>query len=920
MLFMSVGRSAPRYQEIAELYPRCKDLQSYMFEYFIVVVRLCHQCLRFTQKSALGQFTSTLIDSEMRTYQSELDSWAKSIKEAVFLQIAKTMEAEAQGNSHIRTVSKKIFESTSSRQKVKLKRQLLELCSKFDYDAAWKQTRKVGNATLFHEAAEYQAWKGRADSCTLVCLGKLGCGKSVLLANIVDDLSLHVRDEDITIAYFFCRHDIRESLNARTIIGSLARQLLCSVPDLSIATGFLDRTSTSALDFSELFDLIKRTVPPNRKIYFVLDGLDECDFSEQDILLEEVKRLQNTFLLLLCISLRPDPNNASKLIPEQFNDATVFSIPDDNPDIETFIQTELEARIESRKLVLGNPALVLEIRNALLEGSRGMFLWVALQIESLCTMRTDDEIREALMDLPEDLSETFSRILQRSEGSEGPCQKRILKLVTVARRPLTAEELREALSVVPENTIWDPGRLLNDIHKTLSCCGCLLTFDEEEFTVRLVHHSFRQFILGASRNSTKVIFTMDSAEENMADTMITYLSYSVFDTQVSTTVAPQMVIGSAPSAILRSTLGPSSKTRSLALRFLRSRTPIKHDVGKNFAEASKLIQPRLVDEFRFLYYAKTYCLQHVSCTVELKPAIYNLLLRLVKKNALNIDVMRQDHEALLLRAVLKGDDAVVQLLLATKEMDVTSKDDNGQTAIARALHYSRNAAVVKLLLATGKVGLDLKDIDGRTPLSHAAGSRVINAVSTVTGLLETGKVDVDSKDAHGRAPLSYAARQGNDAIVKLLLATGKVDIDLKDDLGRTSLSYAAEILYNRGAAVITRLLETGKVDVDSKDYRSHTPLIYAARQGNDAIVKSLLATGRVDIDSKNNVGATPLLYATQNGQKTVAELLLATGKVDVNAKDKDGRTPLSYAAERFYTTIVELIMATGQVDVEEKDK
>lgn len=40
-LFMDVGRSAPRYQAIALLYPRSTKLQSYLTEYFIVVVGLC---------------------------------------------------------------------------------------------------------------------------------------------------------------------------------------------------------------------------------------------------------------------------------------------------------------------------------------------------------------------------------------------------------------------------------------------------------------------------------------------------------------------------------------------------------------------------------------------------------------------------------------------------------------------------------------------------------------------------------------------------------------------------------------------------------------------------------------------------------------------------------------------------------------
>lgn len=40
--------------------------------------------------------------------------------------------------------------------------------------------------------------------CTLMFTGKLGSGKPVLLANLVDDLNLDSRNKNITVAYFFC--------------------------------------------------------------------------------------------------------------------------------------------------------------------------------------------------------------------------------------------------------------------------------------------------------------------------------------------------------------------------------------------------------------------------------------------------------------------------------------------------------------------------------------------------------------------------------------------------------------------------------------------------------------------------------------------------------------------------------------------
>ncbi|KAF1957153.1 hypothetical protein CC80DRAFT_411842, partial [Byssothecium circinans] len=59
-------------------------------------------------------------------------------------------------------------------------------------------------------------------SCTLLYIGKLGLGKSILLVNIIDDLNIHTRNDTIVVAYFFCRYDIPKSLKAQTILSSLA--------------------------------------------------------------------------------------------------------------------------------------------------------------------------------------------------------------------------------------------------------------------------------------------------------------------------------------------------------------------------------------------------------------------------------------------------------------------------------------------------------------------------------------------------------------------------------------------------------------------------------------------------------------------------------------------------------------------------
>ncbi|KFY22245.1 hypothetical protein V493_06729 [Pseudogymnoascus sp. VKM F-4281 (FW-2241)] len=865
-LLMIAGHSAPRYQTMALLYPQSKNLRSYLSEYFIVVVNLCCRLSKFTKKSTLGQFASSLSDLDIKTYQSDLDHWANAIKEEVSLQMAKTIEEEAQDNSRFRALSSMFSTSALNQQKLKANFRILNSCSMYDYTTTWKQTRKIGNTTLFNQIDEYKDWKGQETSCTLIYTGGLGSGKSVLLANLIDDLYLDNRNKKTTVAYFFCRYDISESLKAETIIGSLARQLLEPIADLASLAVFVEKTTVLALDFDSIFSILQSALPPKTRAYFVLDGVNECDSAEREILIRQLRKLQETFSLVLCISARLDPDDVLKLSPERFIAARVASIPSDNPDIDAFISAELESHIESRRLVIGNPLLILEIQDALLKGSQGMFLWVALQIISLCDMKTDDAIRQALADLPKDLSEVYSRILRKSEGSGKTYQRRTLELVTIAHRPLTAEELRDALGVVPGNAVWSWSTHINDVNLILTCCGSLLTIDEEERTIRLVHHSVKQFIFDGFKDSTNTAITIDSANRTMANIIVTYLNYSVFETQLSSTVVPQIMTASAPSRIIRSTPDLSSTVQKLALLYLKSREQPNFNIGKTLAETKKLFRSRQFEEFCFYSYAKPHWLRHIFSISEQELHIYGLLRRLFNGNVI----------------------------------DVNATDKEGWTPLSLGARDGHEA-VVKLLLDSDIVDVDSKNEEGRTPLSWAAENGQEGVLKL---LLNSDIIDVNSKDRFGKSPLLFAAENGHVVVAKLLLVKG-AELEAQDVSELTPLSWAAK---NGHKAVVELLLHEG-AKLESEDCCSYTPLIWAANNGHGAVVKLLLEKG-ADLEFKCNGGGTPLSFAAEEGREAVVELLLNKG-ADLESKDKGGRTPLSLAAWQGKEAVVELLLNKG---------
>jgi hypothetical protein len=305
MLFMEVGRSSPRYQEMALLYPRSQDLQSYISEYFIVAVHLCQRIISFSVKSTMSRIVSALSDPELKAFRSELNLWAKSIKDEANLLLAKKVHEEAQEGFRFRALSTRFSKTAEHQQKLATKLQILDLFSTYDFETTWKQIRKVGNTRIFAQTDDYQRWKTGSGSHALVYTGKLGCGKSVMLANIVEDLVSDVASTDATVAYFFCRHNVLQSLTERTIIGALARQILRSVSHFS-SLSYPDKSHLSSL---EIIHLVDEALLPDTKVYVILDGLHLCDLSSRRDTIAAIHKLQVVRKINLCVSHRLEPNS-----------------------------------------------------------------------------------------------------------------------------------------------------------------------------------------------------------------------------------------------------------------------------------------------------------------------------------------------------------------------------------------------------------------------------------------------------------------------------------------------------------------------------------------------------------------------------------------------------------------------------------
>ncbi|RYN73204.1 hypothetical protein AA0117_g7987 [Alternaria alternata] len=924
-IFMDIGRSAPRHQAIVELYPRSTKLQEYLSEYFVVVVRLCHHLCKLGQKSTFGQITSSLNQTALMGFQTDLEKWASSIREEMRLR-------EAQENSGFREESRSIFKFVTEEQKRAKQRQIqaakaatknkvLDFFSKYDYETAQKQIRKAGNTSLHKRHVQYQEWKDSLDSCTVVFTGKLGSGKSVLLANIVGDLNLSTAKEPPLVAYFFCRHDIQESLQARTILGSLARQLLRTLDDLEILSEN-GGNSHIASSTDRILDSFLKGYSPSHMTYFVIDGLDECDETERRILVDAFQKIQKKLKALFCISLRIEPNKSLSFITEQLLATRVVPLPEKNPDIDAFIEADLNRCLEQELLTIGDPTLIIDIQDALVAGSQGMFLWAALQIQSLCSMKTDHAIRKALADLPKDISQTFARILDKSGRSDPSLQAKTLQVVLAAERPLTTEELREALSVIPGDADWNPSKMLNDVYSALTCCGCLLTVDEEESTVRVVHHSVKQYILHGLNDAKHTSFSIDDAQRTLADIVVTYLGYGVFETQLSRVDIRPTVPQSVPSSILQSAMGSSSTARNLAMRILANRKQPTFDLSKTIAEVRSSSNCQPEDAFKLYSYAKKHLQRHIWYVSGHQGSIYKLAAKAIQSQTFEI---QKDPSSLTACgwAAEHGNMKLVELLFQASQYKADVVDDSF-TPLLWAICFGRQDVVKALLSADVDVNersshqMALIEPITDTPLGAAV---KINDKEMVELLLKSEGIDVNAKDKYGKSAIIVAVEGGYEDIVEVLLKSEGIDVNAKDKYGKSAIIVAVEGGYED---IVEVLLKSEGIDVNAQDANGDTALMNTTcfmpsdSRPPIGVAKLLLDTGKADPNLHSKVGDTALIYAAKYGYVDYVELLLASGS-DPNLADYMGQTALMKAAKYGHYVVVELLINNKDVDLNAED-
>lgn len=331
----------------------------------------------------------------------------------------------------------------------------------------------------------FRRWRDSVDPRMYWISAKPATGKSFLSGYIIN----HLRGSNLDcVFYFFAYNDkLKSTIGAflRSVAWQMARlypeilQTVLNIHDKDEQLGKMDYRTIWRKLFIE--GILK--VELGRHMYLVIDGLDECK-GEAELVALLLKLVETGWIRILATSRNRFDTQTHIMHPG----TKVMSDDIQAQDTESDISSYLEANMHLLPTIHEDDRR--NMVRQILQKSAGCFLWVCLVLQELRQVHTSTEIRQVLQNIPSDMDELYSRILENM--SRAPYGKllanAILTWTVCAARPLTTHELHRALQLDINDNIDDVERSI------LACCNQLIHIDSQS-RVQIVHQTARDFLL-----------------------------------------------------------------------------------------------------------------------------------------------------------------------------------------------------------------------------------------------------------------------------------------------------------------------------------------------------------------------------------------------------------------------------------------
>ena len=572
---------------------------------------------------------------------------------------------------------------------------------------------------------------------------------------------------------------------------------------------------------------------------------------------------------------------------------------------------------------------------------------MSIQLEYLCTLKTQRDIENRLGQLPPKLIDMYGELFRRRTEPYGPEQRRILDVAlsslllpirpeaTVLAQMLFANEGDESSDEEDSSSGSDADRSASEPvnraravqgHEAVTeLCFNLVVFDSTSSVFRFAHTSVQDYLLmhgngyyaSQDLNSSRVAEHCISLLLNVPDQI--HKKYETFiqaESQQEHTNCKTRSGDGGTTDISFWYVQPSpanSRTRlerTLAWvqdkwgffvsssREYREKVPLRDLEGR--LQQKIVLQPWESVNPRIFFSACQHGLgSFVDICAKTHPHLISvrLLPAADEKNKKFLGTGLQ-------HACIGDDSGIVERLIDEGAViDYYSQGTPKTNALCIALQH-RNTTITKLLLDRGASPSLARDADVRFPLHSIISDGHEDALSLVHMLLEHG-ADVDLVDDRGMTAIALAVVVENLEVVHLLLQkNAKTTLwNSIDYMGTNILVLATGIPTNPLKSLkMTQLMLEHGLNVDICNAIGETPLLCAANHGNLDVAKLLLDHG-ASIDEPTKLGRTPLMAAIAN--------LRSFSEPQVQISELQGKSLGSIAQVQKHEDVARLLITSG---------
>ncbi|KAK4894342.1 hypothetical protein LTR27_007475 [Elasticomyces elasticus] len=831
----------------------------------------------------------------------------------------------------------------------------------YDEVASKSRVRGTGEWVFSHD--EYKAWHDRGG--VLMIGGRAGCGKSVLMAYVVNQerATQAGPEQNRVLSFCFRQADDKRHRSELGMLKSLLHGLLSENAGLLATftkeTNYVERCRSRGppgaqwdWTVSELRDqlgqVLLKLCKTGSRVRIFLDGLDESGEAEAYCLMEAFvpTQCETANAISLCISSR------AHLVGDLPHEFYIDLETEHGPDMKQYLDVQLRDNQHGAALAA--------VKDCLISRARHVFQWLTWicprVVKLIRNGEEPDYIIRKIKGYPKELGDVYAQYLNLIQEEDLPDALRIFEWVALAIGPMTLNDLRYAICLEDG---FDYGST-TEITGSGYWCSSEKTFAKRvrDLTKALVINvetsvSVEWLDHGASHESRELIrFDHESVREFMLDSGLQML-YARLIPSSQIQALPTFHILVAGRCLMFLKCAEIVDFRAACILEVEKDESREQDGQMTPSWGLGINRNWVAMEPPLASYAAQHWHDHIR-TGESEigdPAnVLRLWASISSIDWSHIEVMERisyhdgrsfmrggltmlhvlsDHgcHKTLARLLMPPDGTTCEMSRIFQSMkercrqQLNVRDEDGVTPIVFATCRG-HSDITDLLIDLGAHSWIMSD-NWEVVINYRDGWEQGGLFET---LLDHSNADVDLKDKDGWCPILMAVMVEHIEAVRVLMPRSRLGVHCQDvAVNPQGLLTPLTCNLGRGGSheMLRLLLTCPRIDSCLQDSLGSTALhvhleeIAEGMIGNDCEkIQIIIESGKLDVDVKRVDGATPFLIACERKNLDSARTLLHSGKVDVRASNNQGTTALRRAVESGHVSIVAMLL---EVEHAEKD-